>query len=356
MQNTIHIAGAGLSGLTAAIVLARAGYAVRVYERNGVVGKRFNEDYQGLMNWGFDEDVLRFMERVGIETSFWHTPVSTIDVFGPDNFKFILSLERPLAYLVQRGREQRCLDQSLLNQAVAAGAEIVFNTKRAATEVDIVATGPKFDGIIDGLALGYTFESDSPDVFCIMFDDRLAPKGYSYFFLLDGRGTVATCILGGCRNSQSYLKKTVSFVQTQYGLAMRNKELFAGTGNFYMLKSDRRYTGEAGGFLDFLWGFGMRYALITGYLAAQSIIEKRDYQAMWKAELGGILETSVANRFWFSRLGRHSYKTFIRVFGNRPDPLRFFTRVYRPNIVSRMLFPIARLRYTQYVKDRTSGI
>ncbi len=52
-NRTIKIAGAGISGLTAAIVLARAGYRVKVYERMNEVGKRFNGDFQGLMNWGF---------------------------------------------------------------------------------------------------------------------------------------------------------------------------------------------------------------------------------------------------------------------------------------------------------------
>ena len=52
-KNIIKIAGAGISGLTAAIVLSKAGYQVQVFERNDNVGKRFNDDFQGLMNWGF---------------------------------------------------------------------------------------------------------------------------------------------------------------------------------------------------------------------------------------------------------------------------------------------------------------
>ncbi len=45
------IIGAGLSGLTAAINLAKAGYKVDVYEENKDSGLRFNGDLQGLENW-----------------------------------------------------------------------------------------------------------------------------------------------------------------------------------------------------------------------------------------------------------------------------------------------------------------
>ena len=47
----IKILGAGLSGLTAAINLAKEGYRVDVYEKNKDVGMRFHGDIQGLENW-----------------------------------------------------------------------------------------------------------------------------------------------------------------------------------------------------------------------------------------------------------------------------------------------------------------
>ena len=38
--------------------------------------------------------------------------------------------------------------------------------------------------------------------------------------------------------------------------------------------------GEAGGYQDFLWGFGIRHAFTTGYLAAQAILNGQDWQAV----------------------------------------------------------------------------
>lgn len=57
----IKILGAGISGLTAAINLAKAGYKVDVYERNKDVGMRFGGDLQGLENWSDKEDVLEML-------------------------------------------------------------------------------------------------------------------------------------------------------------------------------------------------------------------------------------------------------------------------------------------------------
>lgn len=47
----IKILGAGLSGLSAAITLAKAGQPVDVFEVENEVGKRFRGDLEGLENW-----------------------------------------------------------------------------------------------------------------------------------------------------------------------------------------------------------------------------------------------------------------------------------------------------------------
>ena len=58
----IRILGAGISGLTAAINLAKAGYTVEVYERNSDCGRRFLGDMQGLDNYSSKKDVLAMLK------------------------------------------------------------------------------------------------------------------------------------------------------------------------------------------------------------------------------------------------------------------------------------------------------
>jgi len=353
-KKEIKIAGAGISGLTSAIVLANAGYKVKVFERNDNVGKRFNEDFQGLMNYGFDEDVLEFMKRIGLKINFWNKPIMNIDLFGLKNYKKNFVSKNPFVYLVQRGNAEKTLDQSLKEQALKSGVEIIFNTPVKQDNIDIIATGPSFDGTTDAMAMGYTFDSESKDVFAMIFDDKLAFNGYSYFLIADGHGTIATCIFGKYNKLPKYLNKTFDFLKNNFSFNVKNKKKFAGVGSFHLLNSNKRYVGEAGGFQDFLWGFGIRYAMITGNLAAKSIIENKNYRDLWKREIESLLKTSIANRFWFSALNNYSYKYFIKFFERAKDPNKLLGKVYNPNIFSKALYPIAKIYFGKYIKDRKS--
>ena len=55
-EAAIHIMGAGLSGLAAATLLARAGKEVHVHDVRADSGSRFDGDFQALENWSMDED------------------------------------------------------------------------------------------------------------------------------------------------------------------------------------------------------------------------------------------------------------------------------------------------------------
>lgn len=58
------IAGAGPAGLAAAIVLARRGHAVTVFERSACVGSRFHDDLQDIENGSTDADALTPLPRL----------------------------------------------------------------------------------------------------------------------------------------------------------------------------------------------------------------------------------------------------------------------------------------------------
>ncbi|HHZ74004.1 MAG TPA: NAD(P)/FAD-dependent oxidoreductase, partial [Candidatus Poseidoniales archaeon] len=62
----IQIMGAGLSGLAAAIILAKAGREVHVHDIRNDSGARFDGDFQGIENWTSDEDFLDEMREWGI--------------------------------------------------------------------------------------------------------------------------------------------------------------------------------------------------------------------------------------------------------------------------------------------------
>lgn len=353
-KKTIKIAGAGIAGLTSAIILAKSGYKVRVFERNDVVGKRFRGDLEGLMNWGFDENVLEFMNRIGIRIDFWNKPVVNLSVFNSLGRKKDLLTEIPFVYLVRRGNEKGTLDHSLKMQAIESGAEILFNRPISPDDADIIATGPKFDGVTDAMASGYTFRSDSEDIFVAALSNKLSFKGYSYLLIADGLGTISSCVFGNYNQISDYLNNTVAFFKKNVCFDMKKEKKFTGFGSYYNLKSKKRYIGEAGGFQDFLWGFGMRYAMITGSLAAKSLIENKSYENLWKNELSGIKRSSETNRFWFSMLNDSFYNHFIDLLHGRKNILKFIDKMYRNNAYAKLLYPIARIYFRKNTKDRLS--
>lgn len=77
-MNKVKIAGAGLSGLAAAINLAKAGKDVEVFELNKDCGCRFHGDLQGIENWSYEEDAILHLKNMGIKINFKYKPVSSI--------------------------------------------------------------------------------------------------------------------------------------------------------------------------------------------------------------------------------------------------------------------------------------
>ncbi|HCY19189.1 MAG TPA: NAD(P)/FAD-dependent oxidoreductase, partial [Deltaproteobacteria bacterium] len=175
MTKEIEIIGAGPAGLVAAINLAKADYKVAVYEEKPDVGHRFHGDFQGLENWSSEEDAAVLLERLGIQINYTCQPYSELTVFDANFNKRIIRSQRPLFYLVQRGHAPGCLDYGLMEQAIEAGVEIVFNRRVDKLEKGgIIGIGPR---AADAIAKGIVFNTNMEDIAAAILDDRLAPKG-----------------------------------------------------------------------------------------------------------------------------------------------------------------------------------
>ena len=82
----IHIMGAGLSGLAAATILAKAGKDVHVHDVRADSGARFDGDFQALENWSMDADFFQQLEQWGFDASqFRATEFQVFDLIHPDD-------------------------------------------------------------------------------------------------------------------------------------------------------------------------------------------------------------------------------------------------------------------------------
>src|SRR5699024_7733496 len=145
----VLIAGAGPSGLAAAIVLARAGRAVEVHEARADVGTRFIGDLQILEASSEKEPVPDFLDRIGIERNFYFRPVTSATFYDHKGVGRTIQSRTPYGYFVRRGAEETTLDRGLLEQARRLGVTVRFNSRLRPEDADIVATGPASP---DGLA------------------------------------------------------------------------------------------------------------------------------------------------------------------------------------------------------------
>lgn len=345
MGTQVDIVGAGPAGLAAAITVARRGGSAVVYDRRKEVGARFHGDFQALENWSTEGDVLEELGSIGIEADFRYTPSRECVMYGPDGREYVCRSSRPLWYMVQRGTGADTLDQALKRQALAAGAEIRLGTSvEQLPEGGIVAYGPRR---ADSIAIGYTFETDMSDGAFAVSSDDLAPNGYAYLLISGGRGTLATYMFSDFRNGKTYLERSVDFFRTRAGLKWRNESRFGGFGNVEVRPKLQRgrmlFAGEASGLQDFLLGFGMRFAMISGHYAGAAL-QNRDpdsYSRLYRQRLQPLVKAGAVNRFLRSLAGSRGYESLIKGVAASDDPRELLRRYYCSRWWTHLLYPLA---------------
>jgi len=341
-QQPIRIAGAGPSGLAAAIVLARAGRDVEVHEAKSDVGMRFIGDLQVIEGSSEREPVPQFLDRIGIARNFYFRPADWATFYDHRNNPRVIRSGEPYGYFIRRGAEDGTLDRGLLAQAREAGARIIFNSRLA--DADIVATGPSTP---DGLAKEMTWKTSEPERVDVYFNHHLSPGGYSYLFILDGIATFGCAIVADFKKIDHYFDHSFEAAQQLHRFEVPAERR---TGYSYMnfhlkqqaTSNGSRFVGEAAGFQDYLFGLGIRYALTSGWLAARSILEQRDFDDLWRAELGVKQETSLVNRFLYESGGNFGLSMFVRRAAAARDFRRYLSSWHQQTWWKRLLSPIVR--------------
>jgi flavin-dependent dehydrogenase len=309
---TVAIAGAGPAGLAAAIHLRRSGIPVAVFERRDAPGARFLGEWQVLESYSRREDALSELRSMGIEPSFEHFPATWAHLIDDRGKKLEVRSRVPYGYFLRRGVEPGTLDRALEEQAKALGAAIHYRRRLAPEEADIVATGP---GPADGIAKEIAFRTSAPNRIEVIFDPRLAPGGYAYFFVLSGWATLGLALLNGYGKLEAQFEKALARFQEIAPFDVESARSGYSYMNFFLhsssVRDQRLFAGEAGGFQDYLFGLGIRYALVSGHLAARSLVEKAPYDELWRERLLSGMRSSLGARLLYESLGRHGLRQFV---------------------------------------------
>lgn len=108
--------------------------------------------------------------------------------------------------------------------------------------------------------------------------------------------------------------------------------------------------GEHAGFQDALAGFGMRYALRSGLLAARSVLDGADYAELWRRQLLPTLQAGTVNRCIANLIGPWGRRYVVGRLC-RDDARLALQRVYRGSTLSRLVFPLARRANHRALRD-----
>ncbi len=341
MATPVRILGAGPAGLAAAINLARAGFPVEVFEKRHECGARFHGDLQGLENWSRPTDVIDDLQRFHIEPTFEHHPFSTLTQSNGRKTRTLV-FDRPAFYLLRRGVLAGSLDQSLKQQALNAGVRIHFRRRETLETADVVATGVDSKGVA-AIAKGIVFTTDADDLAVGMFGNSLAPFGYAYLLVAGGIGCLATVLFTRFARAASCFHAARTALLDRFPVRVSQESPFGGVGQFLMRprfqEGGRLFVGEAAGLQDLLWGFGIRTAIESGALAADSLITGSDYRRLAEERFLGRHRASIVNRFLWESCRWRNYSLVMAVL--QRFHIRMLHTLYNEHPLQKLLYPLA---------------
>ncbi len=317
--------------MTAGINLKKSGRDVVVYEKQSTAGGSRHGDYEGLENWIFNQPMSTFFESHGFDFHKLETiPIKHFTVHTERKSPFIVRSRSPFFYMIKRGSHGDSFDRQLYEQCCQAGVDFKFDTL-APGNIDIDSTGPKRAA---AYIKGVNFTTLMENQIHLLLGKKYAPKGYAYLIIQNGRGTIASAFKKVKNEATEPLKMTIDYFR-EIGFAIPHNKVFGSRGSFSILNMkffQRPYRiGEAGGFQDFLFGFGMRMAMSSG-LAAAYHLKGEKYKAKrilrnlyWKRYI------SFINRKLYERLNDEQLAKVAASFARADEPLELLSSAYQWN-------------------------
>jgi flavin-dependent dehydrogenase len=330
VTESVRVAGGGLSGLATALLLARAGRAVEVWDRRVGGGGRFHDGWQVIENGSGGDDALDELAGLGFR-DFEAIPATRALFFDGLGGRREVASARPYAYFIRRGAGG--IDATLRAQVLAAGVTL-HEGQAAPDRVDVVATGPRQ---ADGVAREVVFASDLPDVIAVLFDPLITPTGYAYLFCLGGHATFGVAQVRRVAGLRAAARAAWRRFRTELGeFAVRDEREGGQFMNFFLPRglrdaAGRWHAGEAAGVQDFLFGLGNRLALRSAGLAAAGLLGRHDEPGFRRTVLVPMRQTVVL-RFAYERLGRRGFARFCRAAAGG-DFREFLIRLQRPRAI-----------------------
>lgn len=286
---SVAIIGAGLSGLTCAIVLKRNGIYPTVFEKKNHIGevldlpaiqlRMFQSKLKDPLNDLRDKYDINLNRHYELKEIISVTPSNSYTARGK------------LGYIFLRGREEGYLTMQLKN---AAALSCNFSTLADPNDIKkdfdhvVVATGnldvpmkmnlvtTHFDSYV---RIANILGDFSVNTIKVWFNTRYAKHGYAYLVPISSKEARLVLIVDNIKPKELdyYWEEFISYEKISYPI-VETKDIRhliglvspVQVGNLYFI-------GNAGGFIDSLLGFGSVKSMFSGAVAANCIINGLDY-------------------------------------------------------------------------------
>ena len=309
----VNIYGAGLSGLTASIILARKGYDVTVFEKEDRVGLLGNYSPSVQMT---PLDFKKMKEYIGVDIEGCF---SKLHLFEAYIFSKTVCFDPRYLYVTERGANASSIDYFLFKLAQKQGVNFEFSSPLksdmigSVTDNSIIATGT-YSGLCKSLRLGCIpfvhfdgyIDTQVDDNFCwAFFDSYVGGYGYAYVASKDGlvSGEVDFFLSQDYEKLlKKFKKRLIDAKNLEFDEWRLIKDYVPVRFNLIKRLHGKSFVlaGAISGFHDPFFGFGVNSALISGKIAALTIISKKKGLEEFKK-----FTKVLARMFLFSRIYRN---------------------------------------------------
>jgi len=356
----VVIVGAAVSGSVAARTLSDQGLSVLVIEKEDTVGGANSRKVDVAEVFG----LKGYVEKLGVKPlcvthkSLWHAPSGDV---------FEIELKQEDCYLFKRGSAGDSLENQLMTKAIAKGVEInlgwalVDIKKKERQSTVTISNGKEKKEILtktiigaDGMnsvtarlgdfpplskrtVTGYGIHAEDltdvtegvPEVY---FSKKYLPGGYLYIAPVSNQEATIVGVYDSKKIGASKDAKAVvnAFIENNPSLKEKLAKTkiineiegqgIISTPRKVTVKDNILLAGNAAGVMDPLFAYGLKNAIVTGYLAGTTISDTlgsgdltnlRYYEDTWRKEIGRNLNDGMKLRKVFDKMQDRDFNLTI---------------------------------------------
>jgi flavin-dependent dehydrogenase len=326
----VAILGAGFAGLACARHLEQNGIYPDIFEKRHRVGERFPnmEAIMHLMHRPIKDSLVYINSLLNVDIKP-AAVVHTVEIHSPNQQAVITG--KNLGYSTIRGHDDRSWECQLAHYIKS---EIVFNSNPDHRELEkeydwvVVATGDStisrdlgvWTTDIEPFLRGCIIKGDfDPGSMRLWFNQSLSKQGYVYFAPYDSN---EACICTAAAPSspedidQLWANNVEHFgITPEPGSEFKVEEYKIGRVSTRQIRNIL-LTGNAGGFIEPMMGFGQVSSLLSGFYAAQAILTGADYNQLtnW---FNKRYEDSLILRNYMLRLDDQAFDRIVLALNNK---------------------------------------